>query len=88
MSKYWFKPKRFGYGFYPISWEGWLCIFIFVGFIILAMWIDNLFNPLITNQDAWRFFLDVIILASIATFFFEKKTAGKLKWNWSWEDKE
>ncbi len=24
MTKYWFKPKAFGYGATPTTWEGWL----------------------------------------------------------------
>ena len=23
MTRYWFRPKRYGYGATPISWEGW-----------------------------------------------------------------
>ena len=29
MSKVWFKPKRFGYGATPASWEGWLATALF-----------------------------------------------------------
>jgi hypothetical protein len=24
MSRYWFRPKRYGYGATPITWEGWV----------------------------------------------------------------
>ena len=24
MAKYWFKPKRYGYGATPVTWQGWM----------------------------------------------------------------
>ena len=30
MSRYWFKPKRYGYGATPITWEGWVFTLLIV----------------------------------------------------------
>jgi hypothetical protein len=39
MSKAWFGPKKFGFGFTPISWEGWACTFLIVlAVTALAVW--------------------------------------------------
>ncbi|HLC31594.1 MAG TPA: hypothetical protein VJK51_02920 [Candidatus Nanoarchaeia archaeon] len=27
---YWFKAKRYGWGWYPCSWEGWLVLAVFI----------------------------------------------------------
>ncbi len=27
MTRYWFRPKRYGYGATPVAWEGWALIF-------------------------------------------------------------
>ena len=35
MSKLWFKRKRYGWGWTPSSWEGWLTIAIFLVLTIL-----------------------------------------------------
>lgn len=32
MKTYWFKAKTYGWGWYPVTWQGWLVI---VGFLIL-----------------------------------------------------
>jgi len=38
MNKPWFGPRKFGYGFTPVSSEGWICTFlIVVGVIALIM---------------------------------------------------
>jgi hypothetical protein len=38
MSKPWFGPRKFGYGFTPLSWEGWVItivsVFGFTGLIV------------------------------------------------------
>lgn len=30
MSKPWFGPRKFGFGWTPVSWEGWICTFLVV----------------------------------------------------------
>ena len=32
----WFGPKRIGWGWRPVSWEGWLATFVSVGVVIAA----------------------------------------------------
>jgi hypothetical protein len=29
-GKIWFKAKRYGYGWYPGSWEGWLVLLVYI----------------------------------------------------------
>lgn len=87
MTKYWFKPKKYGYGFFPISWEGWLATLIMLGLVFLSAYTNGFFELSETNQalppeDGARFLLDVFLILGISTFYFEKKTDGKVKWNW------
>jgi hypothetical protein len=83
MSKYWFKPKRYGYGFFPISIEGWLCTIGLVIIILLSGFSGDIFSeseP--SHKQLVRFMLDIFIFASIATYLFEKKMKEPLKWRW------
>lgn len=83
MSKYWFKPKRYGYGFFPVSWEGWLATILLVFVILLSGFSNSVFTESeISSQEAARFFLDILIFAGLATYFFEKKMKEPLKWRW------
>ena len=39
MTRYWFKPKRYGYGATPVTWEGWAftglpMVFYFAGLAV------------------------------------------------------
>ncbi len=35
MTKLWFKRKRYGWGWTPSTWEGWL---VLAGFFVLIIW--------------------------------------------------
>ncbi len=35
-KKYWFKKRRWGYGWTPSTWQGWLAMAVSVGLIVLA----------------------------------------------------
>lgn len=35
MKRYWFKAKRYGWGWYPGSWQGWLVLGIYLLLVFL-----------------------------------------------------
>lgn len=37
MKKVWFKNKQFGWGWTPVSWEGWATLCVFVGLLVLIV---------------------------------------------------
>lgn len=81
-TKYWFKPKRYGYGFYPISVEGWTSILIFLGLISLAGYIDGIYSETMQLKYGLRFFLDMFILITIHFSISKDKVQGEIKWRW------
>jgi hypothetical protein len=82
-KKYWFKPKSYGYGFEPISWEGWLMTLL----LILAMlgWgkIIGFFEP---EGDEKKEVLQFLLgMGALIFVFFQialPRCKGELKWNW------
>ena len=34
MKKVWFKAKRYGYGWYPATWQGWLVLAAYVALVV------------------------------------------------------
>jgi len=83
MNKYWFAPKTYGYGYVPISVEGW---FATLGLIIISLilaYLNNFFNPIkLTFLGSLIFLFEILILGFLFLKIFEKKCKGKLKWNW------
>jgi len=82
MSKYWFIPKNYGWGFCPITWQGWLSSFFLLASMATSAYINNFFTPNPSPQDITRFFLDFFIIILISILYFVPKTKGKLKWRW------
>lgn len=85
MTTYWFRPKRFGYGFVPVTWEGWAATFLMIGLLFLAAYVDGILtvqSEVVTMQQGFRFLLDVFFIASISCYFFEKKMKEELRWRW------
>lgn len=85
--RYWFRPKQFGWGFVPITWEGWGMTGILVVLILLSAFSNNFFSheePAI--NEVIRYVLDIVILTSIFSLIAKEKTKGKLKMRWGKED--
>jgi hypothetical protein len=83
MNKYWFKPKNYGYGYVPISKEGWIAVLILILVGLFLAYLNNFFNPIgLTLINGIIFTVGVIVLGFLFLKIFEKKCKGKLKWNW------
>jgi len=82
MAQYWFKPKRYGFGATPITWEGWVVtlgvVAVLIGsVVIMDRFVDH------SNATVW---LTWAVLIAIATFWFiqftRRKTDGEWRWRW------
>jgi hypothetical protein len=79
-ANYWFRPRHYGYGASPTTWQGWAAIVAFpvicgaVAFALVAL-----------LPPAIAVVLFVIFMAA-ATFgfiaFVRKRTDGEWRWNW------
>jgi len=88
MKKYWFRPKCFGYGFCPISWEGWFATLVLVGFVFLSAHVRlDFFTSEVEVKDGFSFLCDILIFSIIFTLVFRDKVRGGLQWRWSCEKK-
>lgn len=86
MSEYWFKPKRYGLGAAPSSWEGWA---LTIGFVAVAMAL----GPLLLIPGPGRptphvvAYLGILSVLTIAfVFICWRKTKGGWRWRWGEED--
>ena len=80
MTTYWFKPKRYGYGATPTTWQGWAMTLGTV-FVMVAV---SLYLRL-TEQNLWALLaFDVLALVTLAVIS-RNKTEGE--WRWRWGDR-
>ena len=85
MKKYWFKPKRYGWGVYPISWQGWLAAICFALLCAEAFFILVPESSL-ALKDYLVYGLVLIFLVGIFFIGFKHKINGPLKWRWGKEE--
>jgi len=78
---YWFKRRLYGWGWVPATWQGWLTIFIFIGFLILnGIWLAS--KGEVPNKIDWIFFFATLIISVSVLIFICYKKGEKPKWSW------
>lgn len=76
MVRYWFRPKSFGYGATPTTWEGWLVVAGFVIYLVGISWL--------IKEYSVDFF--ILLIAGIIGIFCISKAKTEGEWKWSWGD--
>jgi hypothetical protein len=81
-NKYWFKSKRFGWGFVPISWEGWGIVFLWVVMIVFGAYLSNMFSESVSGKDGFTFLFYISSLIIVSMPLHIKKCKDKPRWRW------
>jgi hypothetical protein len=82
MTRFWFKPKRYGYGARPVTWEGWLLSLSPAAVAVIGTW------WLATQQRADNValvsaLLFVVLVTTVAVILISKqRTDGAWRWRW------
>ena len=90
MTQYWFKPKTYGYGAAPTSWQGWAVVAAFVAATVVIsvsfmVWpVLRGTGPSVPEIAAWLGFMAVAIIALVR--LCRAKTDGEWRWRWGGKD--
>jgi hypothetical protein len=82
MSYYWFKPKRYGYGATPDTWEGWaltVAVVVVVAGSLVGM------NRLVDRSDGVAWLVWAALMAPMVLWlvrFSRRRTDGEWRWRW------
>lgn len=76
---YWFKPKPFGLGATPVTWQGWALV---IGTIALVLADLRLIEALVPKVA-----IAVILIAALVVISY-RKTDGAWRWHWGFGDAE
>lgn len=80
MRKLWFKAKKYGWGWYPCTWQGWFVLFGFAALEVLNfLRIDATSNS--SSGTLRPFMLQTIAFVSILIFICYR-TGEKPSWRW------
>ncbi len=80
MSAFWFKPKTYGYGATPTTWEGWACVLIYVVLVAVAINVPGVREK--TFADWLGSIAAIIVATALMIWISGKKTDGGLHWRW------
>ena len=82
-KKLWFKRKKYGWGWYPVTWQGWAIIVAYIALLLFfAGTIDNN-SP--TKEIIFTFFIPGIVLTALLIRICYR-TGEKPKWQWGEKD--
>jgi hypothetical protein len=77
MKKIWFKAKKYGYGWYSSTWQGWTLIVVY--FIIFAI-LATIFE---TNVEKfWLPYLISVFLLTSLLIYISYKKGEQPGWRW------
>ena len=80
MTRYWFRKRKglmskdMGWGWMPISWEGWAVIAVFIAILLLSSLILIVFNGKPNSIDIIFFILIVAVSMTAAVLISWKKS--------------
>ena len=84
-KKLWFRRKTYGWGWVPITWQGWALVFGYVILVVgFALTIDESSPP---REMVFTFFLPVVLL-TITLLRIAYKTGETPRWQWGEEKKD
>lgn len=81
MTKYWFKRKRYGYGWKPVTWEGWLSVGLYVFIVVGGLWAIRGVSDKNISTLANTYSI-VVLLATVLLIVLGHKYGPKPKWRW------
>lgn len=82
MTRLWFAAKRYGYGWYPITWEGWVVIAVYTAALLLPPCILILLKVEVPDAHFALFFVPYVIVLSVLLIWIAAKKGEKARWRW------
>lgn len=78
---YWFKRRRYGYGWTPVTWQGWSAVASFLTIVLVASTVlkDTPGNSYSLESLVY---LTLIVLAAVSLVVISVKKGPSAKWRW------
>lgn len=82
-NKLWFRAKNYGWGWYPITWEGWLVTILFILFIVYR---SNKVSLMFDTGSSFAFRYAFEVMFSVIPLLIICYIKGESP-KWRWENK-
>jgi hypothetical protein len=79
----WFKPRRYGYGATPVTWQGWALIAGFLVAIAVLIWATIGFDREARSAGDYAiYFVGAAVLVWALWIISKRTTDGEWRWRW------
>jgi hypothetical protein len=79
VTTYWFRPKDYGYGATPATWQGWaITIATMIVVVIVSLLVPTF------GQSLWALAALVIDVLTIAALWIISRHKTNDEWRWRW----
>jgi hypothetical protein len=78
MHEFWFRPKTYGFGATPVTWEGWAVIAVYVAVVCAVV----LLRRKRSLRSWWQAVIAILIATGAMAWVAEAKTDGAWEWRW------
>jgi hypothetical protein len=75
MKNYWFKPKLYGFGAVPVTWQGWTVVIVYIVALLGVTSTLGQTKPFATAVIAVLMTGALVVISWI-------KTEGGMRWRW------
>ena len=90
VKKLWFKAKEYGWGWYPVSWQGWALTAVFaalyaISFVLFFGWAGSATEAHANTQTSVLGILEFLIWIAFLTYLLIRictKYGEKPGWRW------
>ena len=80
MKKVWFKAKRYGWGWYPSTWEGWAITAIAIAAISINSVLIDRHSHSVSDTLIGSFVFTILVIGLLMAICF--LTGEKPRWRW------
>lgn len=78
--KLWFRAKTYGYGWTPVTWQGWLVTGAYVALTLGTLAVINTLS--LSEAQASLIFVPFALVYTFLLFFICVRTGEKARWRW------
>ena len=79
---FWYKRKRYGWGWVPVTWQAWVLLFVHIVFLLVMSRVLLQDVPPNTYQKEVGIFLLLVALSTCVHICISYKKAPIPKWRW------
>lgn len=78
-QKYWFKRRRYGYGWVPVTWQGWVSIVVMLSIILIGSYLFSTTSR--STEDLWLY-INMVVMTILLFIFLTLVKGPSPKWRW------